>query len=159
MSNIEDDNDDDALSLSNLKFDLDEPQKNDDDNGAYDEEYWSGYEMCSICGKVMNGSDGPHETDFVQNEVVNVHPNDQSKKHMFHRGCILEWCEKKSNCPICRSNINCEKLEWQKSIPVYELIKKGGRRKRKTARKHKRRTHKKRTHKRRTHRRHTHRRR
>ena len=147
-----------SLSLSNLKFDLNEPEK-EDDTYQYDEEYWDKYEMCIICHKAMNDMYGPHDTDDTKNEVVNVHPNDKSKKHLFHRGCILEWCERSENCPICRSTINCQRLEWQEKVPSYELVvKKGGRRyKRKSirrkTRKHKRRSHKRGSHKKRTHRR------
>jgi hypothetical protein len=122
------------------------------DDVAYDAEYWSNYEMCTICGRVMDGNFGPHEIDFTENDVVNVHPNDKSKKHLFHRGCILDWCERKENCPICRTNINCKKLAWQEEVPVYELtVEKGGRRRRykrksvrRKSRKHKRRTHRRR---------------
>lgn len=120
------------------------------------------FPKCIICGDYLNNNDGPGPSSKCQqdncNDVINVCKNN----HLFHRGCILNWCnaervdsvsqmsirapyqhlqeqQKKIECPSCTHPLipNCEGLRNKERVPTEQinkdlLINKGGKRKRKT---------------------------
>jgi hypothetical protein len=50
--------------------------------------------LCSIC-----------ISNYLNNDEV-IYLN---CSHLFHKECIKEWCTRKNNCPLCRTNIELEK--------------------------------------------------
>ena len=109
----------------------------------------SKYEQCSICLDILDNIHGPGSTDNCKdngNDVVIACTN----RDMFHRGCILDWCnapsvdtaaqmgstysnvkqqEKSNNCPLCREDLlkKCNEFNKIPKIPENQLpLKNGG---------------------------------
>ncbi|CAN4109432.1 unnamed protein product [Withania somnifera] len=61
-------------------------------------------DACSICLEAFCKSDPPTVT---------------SCKHEFHLQCILEWCQRSSNCPMCWQSIS---LKDQMSQELFEAV-------------------------------------
>lgn len=74
-------------------MDLDE-EKNDQDNKAntpqktVDQE---GRTFCTICIE-----------DFQDEETIKILPC----FHQFHQSCIDDWLLRKTNCPVCKFDVN-----------------------------------------------------
>lgn len=61
-------------------------------------------DACSICLEAFCESDPPSVT---------------SCKHEFHLQCVLEWCQRSSNCPMCWQSIS---LKDQMSQELFEAV-------------------------------------
>ncbi|KAJ8534080.1 hypothetical protein K7X08_007404 [Anisodus acutangulus] len=61
-------------------------------------------DACSICLEAFCESDPPTVT---------------SCKHEFHLQCVLEWCQRSSNCPMCWQSIS---LKDQMSQELFEAV-------------------------------------
>lgn len=95
----------------------------------------SKFGICPICQENLNNGEA----------VVDAHNNEKGNKsdHIFHKGCLERWCERSVECPICKTNVECNKiLNGERNITL-----KGGKRskrsKRKTNKRVKRATNKK----------------
>ena len=128
------------------------------------------FEDCAICGDPLNDVDGPGD----QSEDVDSSGNSNKctencndciivckNGHIFHRGCILGWCNagqvdfieqmnfpddythyrpqgKTSKCPLCTVDINCSGFKTKPKVSVDELreykirMSRGGKKIRKT---------------------------
>jgi hypothetical protein len=79
-----------------------------------DEKPDRGYGECSLC---LEG--------FQPGEVViDAHPEQNNylgSTHKFHKKCIMRICNNPDpKCPICRGNINCEKIKKAGTGPEVE---------------------------------------
>jgi hypothetical protein len=70
---------------------------------------------CTICLNTMNAND--NDSDSI-NKVLTL----KSCNHQFHYGCIHQWLQQNSTCPICRDYVHqilpCQyiKNKWFPSI-------------------------------------------
>ncbi|CAH9098916.1 unnamed protein product [Cuscuta epithymum] len=62
-------------------------------------------DSCSICLETFSESDPSTATHC---------------KHGFHLQCILEWCQRSSNCPMCWQTIKMEDSESQDLLEAVE---------------------------------------
>ena len=42
--------------------------------------------------------------------------------HLFHKECILEWLEKRDECPICRVDSKCQWTSTKYSLYFFLLL-------------------------------------
>ena len=112
------------------------------------------FPYCGICHEYLNNIEGPGQSERCQkncDDVVNVCVNN----HLFHRGCILNWCNagsvdvasqigfpqysnlqplsKATKCPLCDQDLlpSCEGLREKERVSTENinengLINKGG---------------------------------
>ncbi|XP_019153885.1 PREDICTED: E3 ubiquitin-protein ligase RHF2A-like isoform X3 [Ipomoea nil] len=62
-------------------------------------------DACSICLEIFSESDPSTVTHC---------------KHEFHLQCILEWCQRSSNCPMCWQQISLKDPESQELLEAVE---------------------------------------
>jgi hypothetical protein len=86
-------------------------------------EHVNSHASCPICLESFSLSIGQEENKVDDNKTITTETNKHEPvrqmpcDHMFCESCLFQWLRQNNSCPLCRKEIEAERIEAQPNVP------------------------------------------